>query len=126
MFHIKIKNLRERRGLSREETANSLNISYQTLAKYENGQRRPDVQTLVNIAAFFEVTVDYLLDSPTIENGTINDVVIYFHIIKEIVRDSEDLYFGKYPLSDTSKTFIYECLEFIESQIVNFEEDDTE
>lgn len=41
--------------------AKELNLSYWALAKYENDEREPDYKTLIVIADYFKVSVDYLL-----------------------------------------------------------------
>lgn len=62
MINIKrLKDLRVKRGISQEELARSLNLTKSTICCYEKGLRVPTLETLVNLADFFEVSVDYLL-----------------------------------------------------------------
>ena len=64
----KIKELRERLGLSQRELAARLNLGSGTIANYETGNRSPDYQTLQRLADLFNVSTDYLLgrtDDPT-------------------------------------------------------------
>ncbi|MGE5590997.1 MAG: helix-turn-helix domain-containing protein [Bacillota bacterium] len=64
----KIKELRERLGLSQRELAARLNLGSGTIANYETGNRSPDYQTLQRLADLFSVSTDYLLgrtDDPT-------------------------------------------------------------
>lgn len=121
MLYIKIRYLRERDNISRRQLANSLNISYTTLSKYETNERQPDLETIKKIAMYFNVTTDYLLDVPFNDSIINDDLIIHFNLIKSMVRDSKDLYFNNMLLSDISKTFIYDALEFISSQIDNIE-----
>ena len=65
MFSEKIKELRKKKGLTQEELANSLNVSRQAITKWESGEGTPDIDNLRNIALFFHVSVDYLIDSKT-------------------------------------------------------------
>ncbi|GAV22664.1 helix-turn-helix domain-containing protein [Carboxydothermus pertinax] len=53
--------LRQSRGLTQKELADFLNISRSALSLYETGKREPDYETLLKLANFFEVNVDYLL-----------------------------------------------------------------
>lgn len=53
--------LRTDRGLTQEDVAAVLDISNKTLSKWENGSSSPDLDMLVKLAAYFEVTTDYLL-----------------------------------------------------------------
>lgn len=56
-----IKTLREEKGLTRDELAKRMNITYSALSKYETNNRFPDKETLNRIADYFGVTTDYLL-----------------------------------------------------------------
>ncbi len=56
-----LKKLRKERGLTQPDIAKLLGISYQAVANYENGRREPDNESLVKLANFFSVSVDYLL-----------------------------------------------------------------
>ena len=58
---IKLKELRKSQNLTLKELALRLEISYQALSNYENSNRQPDYETLIRIADFFNVSVDYLL-----------------------------------------------------------------
>jgi len=62
-FAEKLKELRSQQKISQEELAKALGVSRSTIAGYETKSREPDLSTLVKIAAFFNVSVDYLLDS---------------------------------------------------------------
>lgn len=57
----RIKNLRIERNITQLKLAKYLNISNTTLSQYELGTRKPDYETLVKIAKYFNVTTDYLL-----------------------------------------------------------------
>jgi transcriptional regulator with XRE-family HTH domain len=61
MFKDKLKELRNKKGLSQRELAKTLKLSPSTIAMYEIGQREPDNATLNKIADFFNVTTDCLL-----------------------------------------------------------------
>lgn len=57
---LRLKQLREERRLSQAGLALKLNISQSTVSAYEVGDRTPDLETLVTIAQFFDVSLDYL------------------------------------------------------------------
>ena len=65
MLSEKIKELRKKKGLTQEELASCLNVSRQAITKWESGEGTPDIDNLKNIALFFHVSVDYLVDSKT-------------------------------------------------------------
>lgn len=57
----RIKELRLERKLNMRETARQLGIPYTTYVNYEKGTREPNLEMLIKLADFFNVSVDYLL-----------------------------------------------------------------
>ena len=60
-FNNKLYNLRKQKGLSQEELANRLNVSRQTVSKWEVGDSTPDMEKLVAISVLFEMSLDELV-----------------------------------------------------------------
>lgn len=61
---VKMKNLRTLRkasGLTQIALCEKLNIAQATLWGYETGAHEPDMETILKIADYFSVSVDYLL-----------------------------------------------------------------
>lgn len=56
-----LKELRTQKGIGQKNLACALHCSVGTISNYENGIHDPDLNTLVRLADFFDVTVDYLL-----------------------------------------------------------------
>lgn len=56
-----IRALRMEQNWSQRALAEKLNVSFQSVSKWESGQNYPDIETLVRIAQLFGVTVDELL-----------------------------------------------------------------
>jgi len=57
----KLKELRERKNVSQLRLALELQINQNSISRYENGERQADYQTLIKIADYFNVSIDYLL-----------------------------------------------------------------
>lgn len=57
----KLLNLRKKHNLSQEELAEKLNVSRQSISKWESATSIPDITKIVALAKFFSVTTDYLL-----------------------------------------------------------------
>ena len=57
----RLKELREARGLTQKQLSEMLQINSVTYLHYEKEQRQPPLSLLAEIAAFYGVTVDYLL-----------------------------------------------------------------
>ena len=58
----KILKLMNEEKVSRTELSKALNINYQTLCKYIQNKRTIHKDVLINIANYFNVTLDYLLN----------------------------------------------------------------
>ena len=68
MFPLRLKQLRENKGLSQDGLGKLLNTTQQTINNYEKGKREPSQDMLQKIADIFKVSTDYLLgrtDDPT-------------------------------------------------------------
>lgn len=69
LFGKRLFDLRNKYGLSQNNVAQKLNVSYQAVSKWENGQSYPDIEVLPALAKLFNVSLDsLLLDRKTIEN----------------------------------------------------------
>lgn len=66
-FNNKFYSLRKQKGFSQEELANRLNVSRQTISKWEVGESTPDMEKLVAISDLFEVSLDELVLDKTPE-----------------------------------------------------------
>ena len=63
-----IKRLRLERGLTQEEMAAHLGISFQSVSKWERSEGYPDITMLPALARYFQTTIDELLGVNEIEN----------------------------------------------------------
>ena len=57
----KVMTLRKKKGWSQEELAEKLNISRQSVSKWESGASIPDIDKIILISGLFGVSTDYLL-----------------------------------------------------------------
>lgn len=60
-FKDRLKELRLEKDLSQTKLAEKFGVDFRTISNWENGVRKPDIDTVVNIAKYFEVSTDYLL-----------------------------------------------------------------
>lgn len=59
---MRLKELRIKTGITQNELAKKLNVTGQTLLNWENGIYEPKIHQLIQLADFFGVTVDYLIE----------------------------------------------------------------
>ena len=65
---MRLKELRESKGLTQKEVAEIIGYSEISYARYEKGEREPDITTLCKLAEYFNVTVDYLIGRDNLKN----------------------------------------------------------
>ena len=79
----RIQHLRKARGLSQEELADQIGVSRQAISKWESAQSFPEIDKIIALSAFFEVTTDYILtgaeqEKPTPPKATVNaNIFVY-------------------------------------------------
>ncbi|MBE7021864.1 MAG: helix-turn-helix transcriptional regulator [Ruminococcaceae bacterium] len=65
---MRLKELRKQRGISQLKLALDLNMNQNSISRYETGSHEADYATLIKLADYFDVSLDYLLertDCPT-------------------------------------------------------------
>lgn len=63
IFIEKLIKLRKEKGWSQEELGNRLNVTRQTISKWELGQTTPEMNKLLELSNIFEISLDELLDN---------------------------------------------------------------
>lgn len=61
IFADKLARLRKKNGMSQEELAEKMNVSRQSISKWESAQSIPDLEKILQLSVLFGVTTDYLL-----------------------------------------------------------------
>ena len=92
-FNNKLYELRKQKGFSQEELANRLNVSRQTVSKWEVGESAPDMEKLVAISDLFEVSLDELVMDKKPEKAEPSVQVVkseFYSDVKERVLTEEN------------------------------------
>lgn len=58
---LRLRELREKYNISQVKLAMELNLNQNSISRYENGEREADYNTLIALADYFGVSIDYLL-----------------------------------------------------------------
>ena len=64
-----LQELREDREITRKELAAALNISVSTLGMYEQGRREPNIDMLIKMADYFNVSLDFMVGRNLSDNS---------------------------------------------------------
>ena len=86
-----LRDLLDERDMSQKQLAEDLNISPGAIGNYVRNNREPDYQTLTKIAAYFDVTTDFLLDFHPITKPDYRDRML-LQIFHKLTNDQKDLY----------------------------------
>ena len=71
IFAEKLVRLRKKAGWSQEELAEQMNVSRQSVSKWEGAQSVPDLEKMIRLSRLFGVSTDYLLKDEIEETGAI-------------------------------------------------------
>ncbi len=59
---MRLKEIRQKSGISQLKLAMDLNMNQNTISRYETGERQAGYNELIAIADYFDVSIDYLLE----------------------------------------------------------------
>ena len=111
MIGARLKNLRQKKGITQNELGAILGVGKTTISQYESETRSPDTNMLQRIADFFDVTSDYLLgrtDTPntvTLEGDQIPESLRNVDVeLIEMIKEAKE--------SGLTKSELEEILEF--------------
>lgn len=123
MINQRLKQLRAENNLTQTNLADILGIAKTTLAAYEQGKSEPSIDTIIKLADFFNVSIDYLLGHTNIKspNVEISYIANYLGLSEKSIANLANLN-SKSPIQLTFiQTNNYErkpigALDFILSQ----------
>lgn len=81
--HLRI--LRDKRGITQKYLSEEINVSIQSIHKWENGKTLPDAINLLNLARFYNISLDTLMDNE-IHSDLVNKKIYNFSIQNSIKR----------------------------------------
>lgn len=71
MIGMNLKTLRKINNYTQEEVAEKINVSRQSVAKWENNESVPDINSCVELAKLYNVTLDNLVNHSQEKSGII-------------------------------------------------------
>lgn len=91
LFGIKLRNLRQGKGLTQEQLGDRLNLVKASVSGYEQDKTYPSVDVLIKLCQFFDVSADYLLglsDKKEVEMSHLTDeqISILTSLISQFTR----------------------------------------
>ena len=82
-----LKELRKEKNITMKKLGEKIGVAESTISLYESGKRQPDNVTLLKIADYFNVSVDYLLGRNNTEKKPVPEDELKIKNVKFIGRD---------------------------------------
>lgn len=100
----RIKSLREEAGISQKAIAEQFCVAQNTVSSWETGKRDPDTDTVIRIANFFDVSVDFLLGISDIKKAP-------SHEDADLSSDEAALLMDFRKLTEDQKAFVLQAVK---------------
>lgn len=112
-FAEKLITLRKSRELTQEQLAEQLNVSRQSISKWESGQVIPEVEKIVELSKVFDVTVDYLLKPSEIDELSVKTEILEQQQKQMLVREQKRTQISKNIMYSIGIYLIFFAVYFI-------------
>jgi len=86
---MKLKELRKKQGLTQHELGKILNIHRTSINNYEHNYSAPSIETLIQFADYFNVSLDYLVERKS-KPYEIGNLTIAQTEMLDIIKDLND------------------------------------
>lgn len=80
-FGLRLENLREKHGYTKKEISLMLGFSPNVYGTYEREERRPSLETLVNLAEIYNVSLDYLIRGTEYTKEAQEEIKIVYELL---------------------------------------------
>ena len=86
-FSEKLLTLRRANDLTQEQLAEKLEVSRQSISKWESGQSVPELEKIVALSVVFNVTTDYLLKSSEMDDLSVKTEILEKQQQQMLIRE---------------------------------------
>lgn len=90
MFGNNLKNLRNEAQINQKTLASQFRVTQATISSWENGRTAPSFEQLIQIADYFDVSVDYLIGRTNIDNNYVYNPQKDIADILEILQQTDN------------------------------------
>mgnify|MGYP002509941740 FL=1 len=116
-FSEKLLTLRKARDLTQEELAEKLNVSRQSVSKWESGQAVPELDKIVALSTVFDVTTDYLLKSSEIDDLSVKTEMLEKQQEQMLMREQRQRKIRECVLYGIVIYLIFFCVWFLQNAL---------
>ena len=123
-FSEKLLTLRKAKGMTQEQLAEKLDVSRQSISKWESGQAVPELEKIVALSTIFDVTTDYLLKSSEIDDLSVKTEMLEKQQQQMLVREQRQHQMWACILYSIAVYLVFFAVCFVEHDFFLFHETD--
>ena len=123
-FSEKLLTLRKAKDLTQEQLAEKLNVSRQSVSRWESGQATPELEKIIALSVIFDVTTDYLLKSSEIDDLSVKTEMLEKQQQQMLFREQRQHRIWACILSSIAVYLVFFALCFVEHDFFLFHETD--
>lgn len=122
-FSEKLLTLRKANDMTQEQLAEKLDVSRQSVSKWESGQATPDLEKIVALSTVFNVTTDYLLKSSEIDDLSVKTEMLEKQQQMMLLREQKKQRNFECVMYSVAVYLIFFAVCFVEHDFFFFETD---
>ena len=123
-FSEKLLTLRKTKGMTQEQLAERLDVSRQSISKWESGQAVPELEKIVALSTIFDVTTDYLLKSSEIDDLSVKTEMLEKQQQQMLFREQRQQQIWACILYSIAVYLVFFAVCFVEPDFFLFHETD--
>ena len=121
MLGERLRTLRNEKGYTLVYVADKLGLSEATLSNYEKSTRKPDWETINQLADFYNVSTDYIMGRTDIRTTTKDIINKIFEdtdeVLKFILHDKSIMDFGEFDINKLTDDEVLQFTNDLKNQI---------
>ncbi len=123
-FAEKLLTLRKAKGMTQEQLAEKLDVSRQSVSKWESGQAVPELEKIAALSTVFDVTTDYLLKPSEIDDLSVKTEMLEKQQQQMLVREQRQRRIWACVLYSIAVYLVFLAVCFVEHDLFLFQETD--
>lgn len=123
-FSEKLLALRKAKGMTQEQLAEKLDVSRQSVSKWESGQAVPELEKIAALSTVFDVTTDYLLKPSEIDDLSLKTEMLEKQQQQMLAREQRQSRIWACVLYSIAVYLIFFAVCFVEHDLFLFHETD--
>lgn len=117
-FAEKLITLRKGKELTQEQLAEQLNVSRQSVSKWESGQVIPEVDKIIELSKAFDVSIDYLLQPSELDELSVKTQILEQQQKQMLSREQKRTRIFKNIMYSLAIYLLFLAVVFVEHELI--------